>query len=33
MWDVGCVIGTTVFFLLSIAYVSGCARLNDKAGL
>jgi hypothetical protein len=33
MWDIGCVIGTVLFFLLSIAYVVGCVRLNDKAEL
>lgn len=31
MWDIGCVIGTVLFFLLCIAYVFGCVRLNDKA--
>jgi hypothetical protein len=30
MWDVGCVFGSLLFFLLSIAYVFGCDRLNRK---
>ncbi len=31
MWDIGCVVGAVLFFLLSIAYVFGCVHLNEKA--
>jgi hypothetical protein len=33
MWDIGCVIGSTLFFVLSIAYVFGCERLGAKGAL
>jgi hypothetical protein len=32
MWDIGCVVGTSAFFMLAIAYVFGCATLNGKRG-
>jgi len=33
MWDIGCVVGSALFFVLAIVYVSGCERLGAKAGL
>jgi K+-transporting ATPase KdpF subunit len=28
MWDLGCVLGSLLFFLLARAYVAGCDRLG-----
>ena len=33
MWDLGCTLATTAFFLVSIAYIAGCDRLAAKEKL
>jgi len=30
MWDLGCLIASVAFFLISIAYIAGCDRLAAK---
>ena len=30
MWDIGSIIASVAFFLLAIAYVTGCNRLGTK---
>jgi precorrin-6B methylase 2 len=30
MWDIGCITASVAFFLLSIAYTTGCNRLGTK---
>jgi hypothetical protein len=32
MWDIGCVVAGTAFFLIAIAYANGCERLGTKEG-
>ncbi len=32
MWDIGCVAISVLFFLIAIAYTSGCDRLGVKEG-
>ena len=31
MWDIGCIAASVAFFLLAIAYTTGCARLGTPA--
>ncbi len=33
MWDLGCIVASAAFFLLSIAYIAGCDRLAVKEKL
>jgi hypothetical protein len=33
MWDLGCAVASTVFFLIAIAYTMGCERLGTKEKL
>jgi hypothetical protein len=30
MWDIGCVAGSVLFFVIAIGYVMGCDRLGAK---
>jgi hypothetical protein len=30
MWDIGCIIVSVIFFLLTIAYAIACNRLGTK---
>jgi hypothetical protein len=30
MWDIGCIIATTLFFSAAVAYTTGCDRLGTK---
>jgi len=30
MWDIGCIVASVAFFLMAIAYTSGCERLGMK---
>lgn len=30
MWDIGCIAASTAFFLIAIAYTTGCERLGTK---
>ncbi len=30
MWDLGCLIASVAFFLISIAYIAGCERLAPR---
>jgi hypothetical protein len=30
MWDLGCLVASTLFFLLAIVYTMGCDRLGTK---
>jgi hypothetical protein len=30
MWDLGCLIASAAFFLITIAYIEGCDRLSAK---
>jgi len=30
MWDLGCLIASLAFFIISIAYIVGCDRLAAK---
>lgn len=30
MWDIGCIAAGTAFFLIAIAYITGCERLGTK---
>ena len=30
MWDLGCILASAAFFIISIAYVAGCNRLATK---
>lgn len=30
MWDIGCITASVAFFLLAIAYTTGCNRLGTK---
>ena len=30
MWDIGCIAACTAFFLIAIAYTTGCERLGTK---
>ena len=30
MWDIGCITASVSFFLLAIAYTTGCNRLGTK---
>lgn len=32
MWDLLCVTGATLFFVVAIAYTAACERLGRKAG-
>jgi hypothetical protein len=32
MWDIGCIVATVAFFLIAIAYATGCERLGTKEG-
>jgi hypothetical protein len=30
MWDIGCVMASTLFFVIAIGYAMGCDRLGAK---
>jgi precorrin-6B methylase 2 len=30
MWDIGCITASVAFFLVAIAYTTGCERLGMK---
>jgi hypothetical protein len=30
MWDIGCIVASVAFFLIAIAYTTGCERLGMK---
>jgi hypothetical protein len=30
MWDIGCILASAIFFLIAIAYTTGCDRLGTK---
>jgi hypothetical protein len=30
MWDIGCVVASTLFFAIAIGYAMGCDRLGAK---
>jgi len=30
MWDIGCIVASVAFFLMAIAYTSGCEQLGTK---
>ncbi len=30
MWDIGCITASVAFFLVAIAYTTGCERLGIK---
>jgi hypothetical protein len=30
MWDIGCILASVIFFLIAIAYTTGCDRLGTK---
>ena len=30
MWDIGCIVASVAFFLVAIAYTTGCERLGMK---
>jgi len=32
MWDMGCIVASVAFFLIAIAYTTGCERLGTKEG-
>jgi hypothetical protein len=32
MWDMGCIVASVAFFLIAIAYTTGCERLGAKEG-
>ena len=32
MWDMGCIVASVAFFLIAMAYTTGCERLGAKEG-
>ena len=32
MWDIGCIAASAIFFIIAIAYTTGCERLAPKVG-
>ena len=30
MWDIGCIVASVAFFLIAIAYATGCDQLGTK---